>query len=299
MAFGNETCREVLERECPYCHEHLKVNVRSYANHLRHCKANPNYERYLISTRESLARTRKAKKLERCGEVKEFHVHCSKCGKELTIFEEEKLFPKKERYFCKPCSHSRVRTEESKARTRASIEKTQLERGLKIERVERVCLVCGKNFRVRVDSKRETCSASCSRKYRTRRSMKEKDLLVRYRKCCQFKFNLKILEPGSGQDLLKEFGMYKAANRGDNLRGVSRDHKLSIKEGYKQGIDPYYMSHPANCQLLQQQENEHKSSRSSITFEELKVMVEQWNGKYGKYENKVDYTLIPEMEFQK
>lgn len=300
MPFNNEHCREKGERECPFCHEHLYVNPRSFANHVRHCKANPDYETILKSTREALKRNAAVRRLARYGEIREYHVKCCKCGTDVIVYEEEKLFPKKERYFCKPCSHSRVQTEETKERIRASLRQTRAKKGMYAGNglEDRTCPVCNTSFKTRKENpETKTCSRACAAKLRARKAHIDKELFIRYRKCCQFKFSLKILEPGNGQELLQGFGMYRAANRGNNLKGVSRDHKLSIKDGFRQKVDPYYMSHPANCQLLQQQENEHKNSKSILSLQELILEVERWNREHGIYENKVDYKLIPEMEF--
>lgn len=300
MPFNNEHCREKGERECPFCHEHLYVNPRSFANHVRHCKANPDYETILESTREALRKNAAAKRLAKFGEIRKYHVKCCKCGTDVIVHEEEKLFPKRERYFCKPCSHSRVRTEETKERIRASLYRTRLEKGMCVDGTleERTCPECGKIFRTwKLNPETRACSVQCAARLKSRKINANKELFIRYRKCCQFKFSLKILEPGNGQELLQEFGMYRAANRGNNLKGVSRDHKLSIKDGFRQKVDPYYMSHPANCQLLQQQENEHKNFKSILSLQELILEVERWNREHGIYENKIDYKLIPEMEF--
>lgn len=86
---------------------------------------------------------------------------------------------------------------------------------------------------------------------------------------CQFKFNVYDFPTYFDISLIEKFGWYKASNRGNNLNGISRDHLLSIADGFKNKIDPFFMSHPANCCLMQHKENAKKNKRSSITFEEL------------------------------
>ena len=81
-------------------------------------------------------------------------------------------------------------------------------------------------------------------------------------------------------DLIKKFGWYKAKNRGNNLNGVSRDHMFSVSEGFKQNIDPYLISHPANCKLIIHNDNQKKKHNSSITLEELKLKIKNWDLKY-------------------
>ena len=39
-------------------------------------------------------------------------------------------------------------------------------------------------------------------------------------------------------NLIKKYGWYKAKNHGNNLNGISRDHMLSIADGFKNSIDP-------------------------------------------------------------
>ena len=69
---------------------------------------------------------------------------------------------------------------------------------------------------------------------------------------------------------------YKASNRGNNLNGISRDHMISLKEGFRSGISPDLISHPANCQLLQHFINNRKNTNSSLTLEELKERIEKF-----------------------
>ena len=67
---------------------------------------------------------------------------------------------------------------------------------------------------------------------------------------------------------------------------------FSVDEGYKQNIDPYLISHPANCKLMKHEDNFKKKTECSITLEELKQRVSDWNEKYGAYKNKIDYTKL-------
>jgi hypothetical protein len=84
-------------------------------------------------------------------------------------------------------------------------------------------------------------------------------------------------------DLIRTYGWYKAANRGNNLTGVSRDHIISVRYGFDNGISPEIISHPANCQLMQHGLNVSKSSGCGITLDELKVKIDAWDAKYGKF----------------
>ena len=69
--------------------------------------------------------------------------------------------------------------------------------------------------------------------------------------------------------LIEKYGWYKAKNRGNNLNGVSRDHIYSRDKGFENLIDPYIISHPANCQLLIHTDNESKNCKCDMSIEEL------------------------------
>jgi hypothetical protein len=104
--------------------------------------------------------------------------------------------------------------------------------------------------------------------------------LRHYRARCSFTFNVYDYPEEFDLSLLETFGWYKAANRGNNLNGISRDHMFSVKEGFERGIDPLILSHPANCCLLRHNDNVSKNKKSSITLEELMHRIEIWNSKY-------------------
>ena len=99
----------------------------------------------------------------------------------------------------------------------------------------------------------------------------EKDI---YYKNCQFKFDVfkhtKIL----GYELFKEHTWYHPIN---NVNGLTRDHMMSISYGYEHGIDPEMISHPANCQIMLALDNFKKNYKTSITYEQLKERIENWN----------------------
>lgn len=100
--------------------------------------------------------------------------------------------------------------------------------------------------------------------------------LDRYRQLCEFKFNVYHFPNKFDLKLIEEFGWYKAKNRGDNQNGVSRDHMYSVKEGFLHNIDPFYISHPANCEIMVNVKNNKKKTNCSITIEELYNRVKNW-----------------------
>lgn len=48
---------------------------------------------------------------------------------------------------------------------------------------------------------------------------------------------------------------------------------------------PSIISHPANCQLIQQTKNSSKGTKNSISIEELIKDIENWNNKYPNFRN--------------
>jgi len=58
-----------------------------------------------------------------------------------------------------------------------------------------------------------------------------------------------------------------------NINGLSRDHKVSVTEAIANNYDPYYITHPLNCELMPHSQNNSKKTNSSITYSELKKLV--------------------------
>lgn len=78
-------------------------------------------------------------------------------------------------------------------------------------------------------------------------------------------------------DLVKELGFYSAGGKyKKNLNGLTRDHKVSVNEAIKNNYDPYYIKHPLNCELMSFKDNSKKKTRSSITYENLVLLVDEW-----------------------
>lgn len=110
-----------------------------------------------------------------------------------------------------------------------------------------------------------------------------------YKKYCK---NCKSSYAESGRSLYRfKFSVYDYPNifdlenlhrigwksrRGDmtNPNGYTRDHKVSVSEALKNNYDPFYITHPLNCELMLMSDNQRKNANSSITYEELVSLVD-------------------------
>lgn len=136
-------------------------------------------------------------------------------------------------------------------------------------KVIKLCKHCGTNSEILVYS--NICD-NCKGEYRV------------YKEKCIFKFNLFDYPDLFNLDLIYEHGFYSASNtKNPNLNGVSRDHKISVKYGYENNINPYIISHPLNCELLLHKDNQIKKSNCSISVEELEQLIKTF-----------DYGQVPE-----
>jgi hypothetical protein len=89
---------------CKHCNSQFEFNSTSEkANHSRWCEANPKLANFKLSN--SIKGANQANK--KYGFKKEFTVKCKCCNKNFIVLEREKLFPKKEIYFCsRICANS-------------------------------------------------------------------------------------------------------------------------------------------------------------------------------------------------
>lgn len=97
-----------------------------------------------------------------------------------------------------------------------------------------------------------------------------------------FKFNVFEYPNLFDLDLVTKVGWVSfGGKRGGNYNpnGISRDHKVSVSDAKKHGYDPYYISHPLNCELMPHTVNNKKKSKSSLTYTELVDLVDQYDKK--------------------
>ncbi len=105
----------------------------------------------------------------------------------------------------------------------------------------------------------------------------KKSGIQKYRLECDFKFNLSDYPNKFNFSLIQKYGWYKAKNKGNNPNGVSRDHMYSVSEGFKNDVPAEIISHPANCKLMLHRDNNKKKNGCSITLDELKERIREWD----------------------
>lgn len=97
-----------------------------------------------------------------------------------------------------------------------------------------------------------------------------------YRPQCEFRFNVYDYEDKFDVKLIETFGWYSPTNKKNNLKGISKDHIYSVKDGFINKINPEIINHPANCQLMIHNENSSKNCRSDMTINELLERIKNW-----------------------
>jgi hypothetical protein len=176
--------------------------------------------------------------------------------------------PHHEHLYCSTqCAHGRPQSPVTR-------EKIKKSRGRK-ERHH--CLICGRECN---QPKNKFCSRACQYKFQkvfSQRNLSEKR---KYHLDCSFTFSLSDFPKEFDFDLIKQYGWYKAKNRGDNQNGVSRDHMISVDYGFKHNIPTKLISHPANCKLVRHTENKHKGTQCSLTLEQLEQRIKKWDEVY-------------------
>lgn len=172
-----------------------------------------------------------------------------------------------------------VRSYESKKKLSEKISGREYIKGMLLTQK---CKNCENNFTYVGNNKLRTfCSTSCGSYYHAKLRREElrniKTDFENYKMDTKFKFNLADYPNEFNFELIKKYGWYKAKNRGDNLNGVSRDHMISVKYGFENNIPAHIIAHPANCELLQHNDNISKYKKCSLTLEELVYRIEMWD----------------------
>lgn len=134
-----------------------------------------------------------------------------------------------------------------------------------------ICDVTGKAYRSNIPGKSG----------RIQRSPYVKpDEKKQYHEDAEFKFWIYDFPEEFDLLLIEKHGWYSTSgsrNGIKNIDGVSRDHMFSVSEGFRLGIDPIILAHPANCQLMRHHNNQTKHRKCSITMEELYEKIRLWD----------------------
>lgn len=99
------------------------------------------------------------------------------------------------------------------------------------------------------------------------------DKKIQYRNDCIFRFNVYDYPDRFNLKLLERHGWYHPVN---NPRGVSRDHIVSIAEGWKNNVNPRVMGHICNCKLMLHSDNKKKGTKSDLTIENLQSNIDMF-----------------------
>lgn len=179
------------------------------------------------------------------------------------------------------CSHScsaiannvkRIRSEESKKRTSLAIQehnrlhpKPKKPQKTKSDIFTRTCKQCNVTFENK--QRRKYCS-ECAPLY-----------MAESRNRFKFTFNVFKYPDLFDLDLLTQIGFYAPKGKSGrwNPKGLSRDHKVSVNEAIKNNYDPYYITHPINCELMAHVVNNRKKTKSSISYQELIKLVDEYD----------------------
>lgn len=265
--------------KCKYCAiEFENFNTSQKANHSRWCEQNPRKVEFKTNSKTSIRA--KETNEQKLGIFKLFTVSCDRCKHNFQVTEREKQFPLKSRYFCsRSCANARNHSEETKAKISRSIDNNHIINGVKTEykplSFSHICKYCGVEFSTHKKNSK-LCSVKCANSIRRLNS----NSIEEYRRLCAFKFNLADYPNEFDFDLIREYGWYKPKNKGNNLNGVSRDHLISVRYGFDNKIDPKILSHPANCKLMQHNNNVSKYTTCELSLEQLLERIDQWNEKY-------------------
>lgn len=108
----------------------------------------------------------------------------------------------------------------------------------------------------------------------------------KYSYACKFTFSINDYPEwfNNASELITKYGWYASSSKThpgiSNRNGISRDHRISVNYGFTNKIDPFIISHPANCVLMPHLENSSKNKQCSITINELYNDIEKFDRLY-------------------
>jgi len=78
----------------------------------------------------------------------------------------------------------------------------------------------------------------------------------------------------------KNYDLFKNVINPKNLkRGWKNnhvDHKYSISQGFKDRVNPFYIAHPCNLQMLKAKDNKRKNAKCDHSLEELNEKIDNF-----------------------
>lgn len=97
----------------------------------------------------------------------------------------------------------------------------------------------------------------------------------------RFKFNLYDYPKLFDLNALTQIGFYAPKGKSGrwNPDGLSRDHRVSITDAINNKYDPFYITHPLNCELMPHTDNNSKKGKSSISYETLQLLIDEYESK--------------------
>lgn len=102
----------------------------------------------------------------------------------------------------------------------------------------------------------------------------------------KFKFDVEKYPDIFDLETINNIGWYCANKKSEkyNLNGLSKDHKVSVKYAFENSCDPFYITHPLNCEIMKQSKNARKNRKNSISYNELIKSIDE-------YENSKNWLL--------
>lgn len=77
-------------------------------------------------------------------------------------------------------------------------------------------------------------------------------------------------------DKIRKYGFWSPTN----TNGLTRDHCVSVNEAIRNNYDPYYITHPVNCEIMKWDANNRKNTKCSIAYEQLVREVDEYDKIY-------------------
>ena len=93
----------------------------------------------------------------------------------------------------------------------------------------------------------------------------------------RFQFNVYNYPDLFDVDLISSIGWYDGTPQ--TIDKLTRDHKVSIQEAIRNNYNPYYITHPINCEIMTWKDNHIKGTNNSISYEELIFLVDEYESR--------------------